>query len=216
MTSQFVGLLLVVIANIYLVEAEGSCECNGFLYHNIEAGGTQVIGECKQEWHTCGGLGLWCYVDHLSPCPDAKRSTSGSPYRWSCEACDNMDSTRFETKPNTATTKPRIDPPPRKPSDADDDMSTGLVLALVLLFLGGLSWLLCCLWAVCRCLKTGPANVSEGGDKSIEERNLFLASSKQRNKESRKETYSWPISEEGPDYENTRQKSSVYDAMYEN
>ena len=78
------------------------------------------------------------------------------------------------------------------------------------------SWLLCCLWAVCRCLKTGPANVSEGGENSIEERNLFLASSKQRNRESSKETYSWPISEEGPDYENTRQKSSVYDAMYEN
>ena len=114
---------------------------------------------------------------------------------------------------NIATTKPRIDPLPTKSSEADD-LPTGLVLALVLLFLGGLSWLLCCLWAVCRRLKTGPTNISEGGENSTE-RNLFLASSKQRTRESNKETYSGPISE-GPDYENTRQKSSVYDAMYEN
>ena len=114
---------------------------------------------------------------------------------------------------NIATTKPRIDPLPTKSSEADD-LPTGLVLALVLLFLGGLSWLLCCLWAVCRQLKTGPTNISEGGENSTE-RNLFLASSKQRTRESNKETYSGPISE-GPDYENTRQKSSVYDAMYEN
>ena len=64
-------------------------------------------------------------------------------------------------------------------------------------------------------LWTGPTNISEGGENS-KESNLFLASSKQRTREINKETYSGSISEEGPDYENTRQKSSVYDAMYEN
>ena len=68
---------------------------------------------------------------------------------------------------------------------------------------------------MCRRLKTGPTNISEGGD-NRKESNLFLASSKQRNREPNKETHSRAISEEGPDYENTRQKSPVYDAMYEN
>ena len=53
---------------IILVFSPGFCECNGYLHHDIEAGGTQVIGECKQEWHTCGGLGIWYSQFFLEPC----------------------------------------------------------------------------------------------------------------------------------------------------
>ena len=68
--------------------------------------------------------------------------------------------TPFET-PNTAT-KPRKDSPTK--SADPDALPTGLVVAVVLLFLGGLSWLSCCLWAVCRGLKTGPKHISNGGE----------------------------------------------------
>ena len=71
------------------------CECNSYLHHNIEAGGTQVNGKCKQQWETCAGSGKFsnspqfsfpwharCYVDQDSSCLDVKPSITGSPYRW--------------------------------------------------------------------------------------------------------------------------------------
>ena len=159
--------------------------------------------------------------------------------RWSCEACNNMVSkkslplkylkvstqfwplkylqvltpfdSKFET-PNTATIKPRKDLPTKSPNP--EGLPTGLVVAVALLFLGGVSWLSCCLWAVCRGLKIGSRHTSDG-EETRPGSNLFLVS-KQRNRENNQQTHSEAMSEEGPDYENTRQKYSVYDAMYEN
>ena len=88
---------------------------------------------------------------------------------------------------------------------------------VVLLFLGGVSWPSCCLcaWAVCRGLKIGSTHTSfkwrgtqTWGQFSFQNR---------ESRESSQQTHSEAMSEEeGPDYENTRQKYSVYDAMYEN
>ena len=134
--------------------------------------------------------------------------------RWSCEACDNQE--------NEATRK---DPATTSAVDPDGQMPTGLLVGVVLLLLGGICWLACCLWAVCRRLKTAsPTHVSTGEENragsNLEVRqtgsnNLVPVSSKQsreRNKQAQPEA----ISEEGPDYEKTRGQKSVYDAMYEN
>ena len=145
--------------------------------------------------------------------------------RWSCEACDNQA--------NEATRK---DPPTTSAEDPDGQMPTGLLVGVLLLLLlllvgvlllllGGICWLACCLWAVCRKLKTAsPAHVSTGGENragsNLESRqtgsnNLVPVSSKQ-SQERNKQAQPGAISEEGPDYENTRGQKSVYDAMYEN
>ena len=134
--------------------------------------------------------------------------------RWSCEACDNQA--------NEAT---RRDPPTTSAEDPDGQMPTGLLVGVVLLLLGGICWLACCLWAVCRRLKTAnPTHVSTGGENragsNLESRqtgsnNLVPVSLKQ-SRERNKEAQPGAISEEGPDYENTRGQKSVYDAMYEN
>ena len=85
--------------------------------------------------------------------------------------------TPFET-PSTATPKPRIDPPTEDP----DALPTGTLVAVILLFLGALSWLGCCLCAVCKRLKTGPTNILTG-DENRPGSNLFLVSTKQRNEQ---------------------------------
>ena len=124
--------------------------------------------------------------------------------------------TPIET-PSTATTKSRQDPPANSAKDPDDlPMPSGLLVALVLLLLGGVSWLACCLWAICKRLKTGSTDSSTGEEIRAGSNNLPHVSSKQ-SRERNKRAHPGSVSEEGPDYENTRsQTSSVYDAMYEN
>ena len=58
-----------------------ACYCNYDLIHNGR-------GACEQE-HACpgGGSGRWCYIDGGSECPDARPSTSGAPWYWTCTGC---------------------------------------------------------------------------------------------------------------------------------
>ena len=100
----------------------------------------------------------------------------------------------------------------RKESPEPDGMPTGLVVALLLLFLGGLAWFGCCLWAICMRLKTRPTDISDR-KKSRSEGNRFPKSSKQSRKTKNQEG---PDYENAGDYENIRQNSSGYDEMYGN
>ena len=121
-------------------------------------------------------------------------------HRWSCEACDNMESKVKERKESP------------KDSAEPDGMPTGLVVALLLLLLGGLAWLGCCLWAICTRLKTRSTDISDG-KKSRSEGNRFPKSSKRSQKTKNQEG---PDYENAGEYENIRQNSSGYDEMYGN
>jgi len=55
----------------------GGCSCNGHLHLNR--------GECGIQ----ADCGRWCYVDEHNSCPDAKPSSWGAAYAWSCQACRN-------------------------------------------------------------------------------------------------------------------------------
>jgi len=56
---------------------EGGCSCNGYLHLNR--------GECGEA--SSSGCGNWCYVDDSNTCRDARPSSYGAPYSWSCQAC---------------------------------------------------------------------------------------------------------------------------------
>jgi len=56
----------------------GGCYCNG-MTHNGE-------GNCYGKSELCNNNN-WCYIGNSSTCEDAKQSTDGAPYRWSCLAC---------------------------------------------------------------------------------------------------------------------------------
>ena len=53
------------------------CECNSYLHNGR--------GNCKEQ--SASGCGSWCYVNQGSGCYDARPSSYGAPYSWSCEAC---------------------------------------------------------------------------------------------------------------------------------
>merc|ERR1711942_83488 len=61
-------------------DQDGSCTCNGALHHGR--------GECTKPENPCDS---WCYVDDGNNCPDARPSSFGAPYSWSCEACRSWD-----------------------------------------------------------------------------------------------------------------------------
>jgi len=63
---------------------EAGCTCNG----HIQRG----LGECQNQ----AGCGNWCYVNEGNTCSYSYRSYIGSPYRWTCEACDNTRSSQAE------------------------------------------------------------------------------------------------------------------------
>jgi hypothetical protein len=56
---------------------EGGCSCNGFLHLSR--------GECGEA--SSSGCGNWCYVEDSNSCRDARPSSYGAPYSWSCQAC---------------------------------------------------------------------------------------------------------------------------------
>jgi len=60
------------------------CTCN----NHLERG----LGKCKQQ----AGCGKWCYVDPGNSCSYTYRSYIGSPFRWTCEACDNTRTEKIE------------------------------------------------------------------------------------------------------------------------
>jgi len=63
---------------------EAGCTCND----HLERG----RGQCKSQ-ASCGN---WCYVNDDNSCSYTYRSYIGSPYRWTCEACDNTRTAKVE------------------------------------------------------------------------------------------------------------------------
>jgi hypothetical protein len=56
---------------------QAGCTCNDHLQRGL--------GQCKNR-ASCGN---WCYVNEGNSCSYSYRSYIGSPFRWTCEACDN-------------------------------------------------------------------------------------------------------------------------------
>ena len=48
-------------------------------------GGNRNHNHCRNPDGSPGGA--WCYVNQGSGCYDARPSSYGAPYSWSCEAC---------------------------------------------------------------------------------------------------------------------------------
>ena len=65
------------IINPNFVAGTALCECNSYLHNGR--------GNCKEQ--SASGCGAWCYVNQGSGCYDARPSSYGAPYSWSCEAC---------------------------------------------------------------------------------------------------------------------------------
>jgi len=63
---------------------EAGCTCNGHRQRGL--------GECQNR-ASCGN---WCYVNEGNSCSYSYRSYIGSPYRWTCEACDNTRTEKVE------------------------------------------------------------------------------------------------------------------------
>jgi len=72
----------------YLVETKDDhkdagyegCSCIGHLQRGV--------GNCMERSASCGRT--WCYIGNSSTCEDAQQSRWGAPYRWSCQACENV------------------------------------------------------------------------------------------------------------------------------
>merc|ERR1712037_250723 len=91
-------------------------------------------GQCrKRTWDPidCGIAGVWCYVDDSNTCSDSKFSTEGSPYNWSCKACE--ESTWPYPAPRIIGTSTQV------PESSDSEVSSPLVPAIV----GSLAGCLC-------------------------------------------------------------------------
>merc|ERR1719500_87643 len=63
---------------------QDGCTCNGHKQRGL--------GECENQ----ANCGNWCYVNDGNTCSYSYRSYIGSPYRWTCEACDNTRTAKVE------------------------------------------------------------------------------------------------------------------------
>ena len=70
--------------HIWIFRIISDCYCNTYLHNGR--------GNCQEE--SASGCGLWCYVNDGSGCYDARPSSYGAPYDWSCQACREGEAVR--------------------------------------------------------------------------------------------------------------------------